>query len=592
MMSMFSFFKSTSREKEKPCSQSNLDKNPANLITAKEGGVNMKDVQINPAHSVQVVSEEETNPGLVPLEVSSSVQSMSSEIEAMSRMAKSTLDVLPVNICISDRNFRLTYANDQAKKDLTWLAPKLNLNLSEDGTISGSLLQFHKNPHELENLLKHSKQDASYEAELLLGDLRLQTHFRAIQDKQGTPIGYVVQWATFEPTNEKDQQISRLSAAFELATTALMQVDQEMVVQNLNPAVRNLFKKHTEEILQQMPAFDVEQIQGKRLDAYFSFQASEVMKLNHSQPRPVSIILSIGQVHFKLISSAILRDGKHLGNIIEWIDLTDFFKMRESALATSADLNQSAKALQTISQHLADNAEETSIQSTHVSQASEGVSRNMSNVASSIEEMNASIKEIAERGAEAARIAQQAVGVADDTNETISNLGQSSMEISKVIKVIHSIAQQTNLLALNATIEAARAGEAGKGFAVVANEVKELAKETARATEDITRRIEKIQEDTQKSIESTQAVTEIIQKINEIANTIAAAVEEQAAASQEIARNVSEAADGSSTIVQNINNVAQMAQETAKGATNTREHADQLLALSEELKQLLENFEI
>ena len=139
--------------------------------------------------------------------------------------------------------------------------------------------------------------------------------------------------------------------------------------------------------------------------------------------------------------------------------------------------------------------------------------------------MTASIKEIAKNSNDAARVVSSAVKMAENTNSTVAKLGESSGEIGKVIKVITSIAQQTNLLALNATIEAARAGEAGKGFAVVANEVKELAKETAKATEDISQRIEAIQGDTKGSVDAIAQITEIINQINDISNTIAGAVE-------------------------------------------------------------------
>src|SRR5947209_5873438 len=166
--------------------------------------------------------------------------------------------------------------------------------------------------------------------------------------------------------------------------------------------------------------------------------------------------------------------------------------------------------------------------------------------------MGVSIKEIAKNATQAARVATAAVKVAENTTATVSKLGDSSVEIGQVIKVITSIAQQTNLLALNATIEAARAGEAGKGFAVVANEVKELAKETAKATEDISRKIEAIQTDTKEAVGAIANISEVIDQINGISNTIATAVEEQNATTNEMSRNVSEAAQSSGEITGNI----------------------------------------
>ncbi len=164
-------------------------------------------------------------------------------------------------------------------------------------------------------------------------------------------------------------------------------------------------------------------------------------------------------------------------------------------------LSSAAEELSATSQQMSANAEETSAQTKVVSSATLQVSQNLQTVATGSEEMGASIKEIAKNATEAAKVATSAVKVAETANATVSKLGDSSTEIGQVIKVITSIAQQTNLLALNATIEAARAGEAGKGFAVVANEVKELAKETAKATEDISRKIEAIQADTKAAVE-------------------------------------------------------------------------------------------
>jgi methyl-accepting chemotaxis protein len=205
--------------------------------------------------------------------------------------------------------------------------------------------------------------------------------------------------------------------------------------------------------------------------------------------------------------------------------------------------------------------------------------------------MGASIKEIAKNASEAARVAAQAVRVTQDTNSTITKLGESSAEIGNVIKVITSIAEQTNLLALNATIEAARAGEAGKGFAVVANEVKELAKQTAKATEEIGQKIGAIQSDTKEAVGAIEQISTIITQINDIQSTIASAVEEQSVTMNEVGRNVTEAARGSSEIAQNITGVAQAAQNTTSGASDTQSAASELSRMAAELRQLIGQFQ-
>ena len=262
-------------------------------------------------------------------------------------------------------------------------------------------------------------------------------------------------------------------------------------------------------------------------------------------------------------------------------------------IAESADgVAAASHELTNTSQQISANSQETSTQAQVVSEAAQQVNQNLQTVATGAEEMGVSIREIAKNATEAAKVASSAVKVTENTTTTVSKLGESSNEIGQVVKVITSIAQQTNLLALNATIEAARAGEAGKGFAVVANEVKELAKETAKATEDISQKIEAIQGDTKAAVDAIASISEVINQVNGISNTIATAVEEQNATTNEMARNVSEAARSSGEITSNINGVAQAAESTSRGATDTQKAAQELVETSAELRRLVEQFKI
>ncbi len=263
-----------------------------------------------------------------------------------------------------------------------------------------------------------------------------------------------------------------------------------------------------------------------------------------------------------------------------------------SLTAGAEHLGASTQQLTGVTARIGASAREAAAQAGLVAGAAGDVSGSVQSVAAGSDEMGASIREIAQNANDAAQVASSAVGVAQHTNETVAKLGTSSAEIGDVVKVITAIAEQTNLLALNATIEAARAGEAGKGFAVVASEVKDLAQETAKATEDISRRVETIQADTSSAVAAIGEISQIIQRINDYQVTIASAVEEQTATTAEMSRSIGEAAGGSSTIAANINGVAQSAEATSSTLTEADVVVSQLNEVTTKLRTVAERFRI
>ncbi len=252
-------------------------------------------------------------------------------------------------------------------------------------------------------------------------------------------------------------------------------------------------------------------------------------------------------------------------------------------LENAGTLASASEQLTALSHSMAASAGETEMLADVLLAANKQLSANVSTVATAAEQMQASIREISKNAHDSARVAKSAVDASISTKDTISKLEASSREINKVVKAINSIAQQTNLLALNATIEAARAGEAGKGFAVVANEVKELAKQTARATDEIGKIIEAIQSDTRGATSAFEQIGIVIGEINNISNSIASAVEEQTVTTNEITNSVTEASQMINEVTTNLEEVAKSAKETSQGANDTRGASLEIGRLSADL---------
>ncbi len=263
----------------------------------------------------------------------------------------------------------------------------------------------------------------------------------------------------------------------------------------------------------------------------------------------------------------------------------------ETSVGQVVDQVSSASTeMEASSQSMTVTAEQTTNQSAAVAAASEQASANVQMVASAAEELSSSISEISRQVSQSSQIASAAVKQAEQTNVKVRGLAEAANRIGEVVALITDIAEQTNLLALNATIEAARAGDAGKGFAVVASEVKNLANQTAKATDEIGTQIGDIQTATKEAVSAIEEITKTIAEIDEVASGIASAVEEQGAATQEIARNVEQAAAGTEEVSNNISGVSQAANDTGAAATEIRSAAGELSQQSETLRSEVGKF--
>ena len=409
--------------------------------------------------------------------------------------------------------------------------------------------------------------------------------FEITGDERRDEIGQM--WQAMGKLREAVTKAFELRQLVEELPINVMQCEpQSFKVTFMNRSTRETLKK-----LESLLPCKVEQILGQSIDIFHKNPEHQRRILRDPKNLPYTAKIKLGDETLSLNVAAIMdRKGGYMGPVLTWNVVTAQVQMANRVKDVVGIVASAASEMEASAQSMSATAEETNRQSTAVAAASEQAATNVQTVASAAEELSASIREIQQQMTNSARIAQQAVEQVDRTDTTVTGLVQAADKIGEVVNLISDIASQTNLLALNATIEAARAGEAGKGFAVVASEVKNLANQTAKATEEIGQQIAAMQTATGDSVQAIRGIGETIKQISEVTTVVASAVEEQGAATQEISRNVQQASAGTQEVSSNITGVSQAATQTGTAAGQVLNAARELAQQGQQLNTEIEAF--
>lgn len=500
----------------------------------------------------------------------------------------SAMDELSTNVFFCDVNLKLVYMNKLAIKTMANINQEIlkQYGFDSNSLIGRSIDEFHKNPSHQRKILFGNEHAFPFNTEITIGPLILDLNIAKSYGVNGEVNGFIVNWEEISAKKNAENKAAMMSNMVDLSPINIMMADKEGTLLYMN--------KNSEEnlkLLEKHLPDKVDVLVGNKIDWFHQTPEKQRRIIADPKKLPHRAIIEIGSDKLDLLVSAIFdNEGEYIGPMVTWKVITTSEKMEliKELSDASSKLSESSSNLLGFANQLSANAEETTSQSNLASNAGELVKGRVATMSTNMEEMSASISEISKNTTDSFKKSKHAMEIADNANELIQNLGNSSQDIGEVIKVITSIAQQTNLLALNATIEAARAGDAGKGFAVVANEVKELAKQTAHATEGISRKVETIQSDSNIAINSIASVREQVTDLNNISSSIASAMEQQNATTSEVTRVVSETSDDVLQISESINQVAQAADETGRSSAEMKKAAEQLSEVAVLLENLVE----
>ncbi|MDQ7051896.1 MAG: PAS domain-containing protein [candidate division KSB1 bacterium] len=311
-------------------------------------------------------------------------------------LTKAALDALQTNVFIADPQFRLIYMNKKAEATLRLIEDEIQraFDLSVDEILGGSIHRFHRDPKRVERILKNPDM-LPYQAEFGFGNVILRTNIAAVYGEDNELLGYVVNWEEVSELKKRANEAARLRSFIEKTVTAIMQVDRQHKITFVNPAMVGLFKKHADVLKHELPQFDPEKLVGMSVEIFCTDSDQRCALQMEPANTPFSKVIKIGPLHFKLNVCAMYdANNEYIGNTLEWHEITDRLQLKDSAMSSAEELEETAGAFLEISNQMASNAEETSVQSNTVSAAAEQISRNVSGVASSIEEMNSSIKRL------------------------------------------------------------------------------------------------------------------------------------------------------------------------------------------------------